>query len=395
MLLSKFLSKCFLSSESFEISLPTEVWIHIWSFLDFNTRQKICTLVSKGWLCEIRNSTRLSSEMILRLKNQNVEDINDALFRWPKLKVLQLSDCHSGYFTVTKCKCVHLRKLVSHWEKSMEFPLSTKMFGIKLTKNELLRKIVVHKSMPLVELGHWGETNKVWFDPQNWIPANLENVINLKINADFIPNNFDILKNPKVLMNVESLRISGKRGMVVDKLDSELFSNLQSFILGLKKLTKVDIEVKVDITDFLEFLHSFANTKDVQQFWLTVHVVHDHFDFEIEYVEGVFKEALKLVENSFSNESTSLAIVDYQYDFKLIKKFNEEPKLYGYEDSDNEELTENEEISSAEIFEDHYKNYNVHSVKKYAMCSSVLLLCLVYFFIERTLIMLQAESFNL
>ena len=355
MLLSKFLSKCFPSSEQFEISLPTEVWIQIWSFLDFNTRQKICTLVSKGWLCEIRNSTRLSSQMILRLKNRNVEDINDALFRWPKLKVLQLSECHSGY---CNCKPVPLRKLVTHWEKSKEFPLNTKMFGINLTENELLRKIVVHKSMPLVELGHWGETNKVCFDPQNWIPANLENVINLKIYADSIPENFEILKNPKVLMNVESLCISGKRGMVVDKLDSELFSNLQSFILGLKKLTKIAIDVKVDITDFLEFLHLFANVKDVKQFMLTVHIVPDHFDFEIDYVEGVFKEALKMVENSFSNESTSLAIVDYQYDFKLSKKFNEEPKFYGYMDSDNEELTENEEISSVEKFEDHYKNYN-------------------------------------
>ena len=183
-------------------------------------------------------------------------------------------------------------------------------------------------------------------------------MIDLKINADYIPNNFEVLKNPKVLMNVESLCISGKRGMVVDKLDSELFSNLQSFILGLKKLTKIAIDVKVDITDFLEFLHSFANVKDVQQFWLTIHIVHEHFDFEIEYVERVFKEALKMVENSFSKESTSLAIVNYQYDFKLSKKFNEEPKFYGYMDSDNEELIENEEISSVEKFEEHYKNYN-------------------------------------
>ena len=353
MLLSIFLSKCFPSSESFEISLPKEVWVYIWSFLDFNTRQKICTLVSKGWLYEIRNSTTLSSEMILRLKNRNIRDINNALFRWPKLKVLQLSDCHSDY---CNCKCAHLSKLVSHWEKSKEFPLTIEMFGINLTEHALLRKIVVHKSMPLVELRHWGETNKVWFDPQNWIPANLDNIINLKINADSIPSHFEILKTPKVLMNVESLHISGKRGMVVDKLDSELFSNLQSFILGLKKLKKVVIEVKVDITDFLDFLHSFANVKGIQQFCLTVYIVHDHI--AIEYAEGVFKEALKMVEKSFSTESTSVAIVDCQYDFKLSKKFNEEPELYGYVDSDNEELTENVENSSVEKFEDHDKNDN-------------------------------------
>ena len=82
MLVSKLFSKYFDSSEPHErvINLPIEVWFHIWSFLDFNTRQKKCTRVSKEWLHQIRNSTRLSGEMILRLENRNLEDINDALF---------------------------------------------------------------------------------------------------------------------------------------------------------------------------------------------------------------------------------------------------------------------------------------------------------------------------
>ena len=109
MFLSKLFSKWFTLSKSSEIILPTEVWIHIWSFLDFKILQKICTLVSKGWLHDIRNSTRLSGELILRVcKYGGVSDINGALSRWPKLKVLQLSDC--------KCES-RLGKLVSHWEK--------------------------------------------------------------------------------------------------------------------------------------------------------------------------------------------------------------------------------------------------------------------------------------
>ena len=42
------------------------MWIEIWSFLDFKTLQKTCTLVSKTWFEEIRNSTRLSGEMTLK-----------------------------------------------------------------------------------------------------------------------------------------------------------------------------------------------------------------------------------------------------------------------------------------------------------------------------------------
>ena len=112
MLLSKLFSSRSAWSEqvpeSTKIRLPTEIWIHIWSFLDFDTLQKICILVSKEWFCKIRNSATLSGEMILRLENRNAKDINNVLSLWPKLKVLQLSDC--------SCES-RLGKLVSHWEK--------------------------------------------------------------------------------------------------------------------------------------------------------------------------------------------------------------------------------------------------------------------------------------
>ena len=94
--------------ESTKIRLPTEIWIHIWSFLDFNTLQEICILVSKEWLWKIRNSERLSGEITLRLENRNAKDINNVLSLWPKLKVLQLYECKCGS---------NLGKLVSHWKK--------------------------------------------------------------------------------------------------------------------------------------------------------------------------------------------------------------------------------------------------------------------------------------
>ena len=49
-----------------EITLmPEEILIRIWSFLDFDTLQKICVLVSKSWFDKIRNSMKLSGEFYL------------------------------------------------------------------------------------------------------------------------------------------------------------------------------------------------------------------------------------------------------------------------------------------------------------------------------------------
>ena len=61
-----FYVNTYCEQEPHEINLPREIWILIWSYLDFKTLQKTCTLVSKTWFLEIRNSTRLSGEMTLK-----------------------------------------------------------------------------------------------------------------------------------------------------------------------------------------------------------------------------------------------------------------------------------------------------------------------------------------
>ena len=60
--MASFLS---LNSEDL-LSLPIEVWVQIWSLLDFDTLQKKCTRVSKKWFQEIRDSPNLSGEMKLK-----------------------------------------------------------------------------------------------------------------------------------------------------------------------------------------------------------------------------------------------------------------------------------------------------------------------------------------
>ena len=69
--------------------LPREVWIYIWGFLDFETLQKECTLVSKTWFNEIRDSTNLSGKMTLKRSwNLDMRNLNKILAHWKKLKEL-------------------------------------------------------------------------------------------------------------------------------------------------------------------------------------------------------------------------------------------------------------------------------------------------------------------
>ena len=339
MLVSKLFSKYFSSSEPQErvINLPIEVWFHIWSFLDFNTRQKKCTRVSKEWLHQIRNSTRLSGKMFLRLENRNVKDINDALFRWPRLKVLHLSDgCRN-----CKCQYGQLSKLVSDWKKMKEFASN-----IKLTEHELLKKIVVTKTIPFVEFGDWGKATKFWFDPKNLTPATLKNVLNLKI---YDPKCFEVMQIRKRLRNLEKLYITGKSGMFDVKFDSEFISSLPTLILGFRKLTQVWISVSVDITDFFDLLHAIANIKDVKC-WLNACIDHNYFGKR--YVKGFFEEGFKIVEKTFPMESTTdVHIFDCRYYFRIDKNYNKEPLLNVCETSDDEEFTENEPNFSVEQFE--------------------------------------------
>ena len=356
-------------SESVNISLPTEVWIHVWSFVDFDTRQEVCTLVSRGWLDEIRNSARLSGEMILRLEDRSAKDIDNVLSRWPKLKVLHLPDCECvwQYPSWNKCNCGHgsrVSKVMSHWEKSKELPVTIETLGINLTKHALLRKIVVTNSMPLAELGDWGKASKVWFDPKIWTPANLKNVINLEIFVDHVPRNFEMVQIGQALMNVEHLYISEVPKEYVMAIDSELVLNLRKFILGFKKLKIVWIEVDVDITDFLNFLLSIANVKNVK-FNLNVSIVHGHM--EKKEVERVFKEGFKIVKETFSIESTHVGISDLEYDdIKIVKKYNQEPKLNEVSEShsesdsdeDSSDESDSDENSSDEEFDDYYQNSN-------------------------------------
>ena len=81
--MARFLS---LNSEDL-LSLPIEVWIQIWSLLDFDTLQKKCTRVSKKWFQEIRDSPSLSAEMKLKTT------LNENKASWGRSeKILKVKD---------------------------------------------------------------------------------------------------------------------------------------------------------------------------------------------------------------------------------------------------------------------------------------------------------------
>ena len=203
------------------VLIPEEILIRIWSFLDFDTIQKICVLVSKSWFDKIRNSMKLSGELKIQCidqwgspKTHSIHDINAILSNWKKLKVLHVSN-----------------------------EVNIFQFGINLaTTAEFLKKIVVPGSVSLTELGNWGEVEKFWFDPKRfWIDCpKLENVSSLRIDTEKIPENFDMEKICQGLTNLESLYLYG-------------IANLKSvLLLNFKQLKNLVVRGSIKIDDLLD-----------------------------------------------------------------------------------------------------------------------------------------------
>ena len=75
--------------------VPKEIWVKIWSEVDFRTQQKSCTLVCKYWFEGIRGSTSLSGQMALDNSKRSLEDINLVLSHWEKLRIVRMSSAMS------------------------------------------------------------------------------------------------------------------------------------------------------------------------------------------------------------------------------------------------------------------------------------------------------------
>ena len=137
-----------------EILLPEEVWILIWSYLDFKTVQKICSRVSNSWLEMIRRS-KMSWEM--RVKHSYYDELQSQYY-----DTLEVKDFNSMLF---------------HWKELRELHFSTETdfakFRLSLNSHKELKKVVVPSAMPIYtqgsDLDHkfWGWVTKYWIDPSH------------------------------------------------------------------------------------------------------------------------------------------------------------------------------------------------------------------------------------
>ena len=134
---------------------PKEIWVEIWSLVDFKTLQKSCTLVCKDWFEGIRGSTNLSRQMFLNNREMSLEDINLVLANWEKLRI------------------VYMRREMSDDEL------------LQLATHPSLEKIYFPKKY---KLGIWGKVTYVCFDLKNKSSASsIENVVGLEL-VNFFEN---------------------------------------------------------------------------------------------------------------------------------------------------------------------------------------------------------------
>ena len=166
------------------IYLPKEVWIQIWSFLDFNTLHKICRTVCKTWFLDIRESGRLSGRLKIRNCELQDNELKKILSNWEKLKVLELCKVTKIDLSATH---KFLNKVINPLEGEDEEILNN-----SLNNNTILEKTV----------------NKIWFDPNNKSPMSCQDsIIDITLNLDNVYGNVSSHELTIFMKNLESVHI--------------------------------------------------------------------------------------------------------------------------------------------------------------------------------------------
>ena len=269
------------STEIKEIIFPEEVWIIIWSYLDFKTIQKTCTQVSKSWLEMIRSS-KLSWEMRLqhrftffKLDLLEVEDFKDILDRWKNLRAI-------------------------HFKSELDFA----KFQLSLKSHKSLKKIVISSGPFLYNeecmrgcmdgclFCRLGEVTKYWIDPEHLLAPTdaIKNVITMEeMDLDFFCEDFAMRQNDWDLTNLETIRISYRTYYKTATTKPEL-----SF--RFKKLKKLEISnVQIGIDELLDILNFLGNTKNVK----ISASLEVKSDLNEEETKDIFNQALEIVKEQF------------------------------------------------------------------------------------------------
>ena len=155
--MASFLS---LNSEDL-LSLPIEVWIQIWTLLDFDTLQKKCTRVSKKWFQEIRDSPSLSAEMKLKTT------LNEDPASWGRCeKMLKVKDFSAVLDHWQKLKTLHVSRQMDIYRKNIQW---------QLMNFELLERIItdfpdqylMSKTVSRLDVRSIGKVKRIFIDPKD------------------------------------------------------------------------------------------------------------------------------------------------------------------------------------------------------------------------------------
>ena len=277
-----------------EIILPEEVWMLIWSYLDFDIIQKICSCVSKSWFEMIRRS-KFSWEMRLRktfsydLDFLAINDLDAILFHWENLRVLHFS---------SELEFVRLR------------------LSYLLSSHKSLEKIVIPSDQVFFtkDDNMLGVLTKYWLDPRHiFAPDAAKNAIRLKMYIERLPEEFAMQQNGYDLSNLETLDIeqipnSLNNPLLTQRRDGMSYDDvipkneLLSKFNNLKWLT-VEIEIHIDfLLDIVRFLGS---TKTVK-ISAIVEVKNDYDVYDEEDTKKIFNEALEIMKEKFPAPATRI-----------------------------------------------------------------------------------------
>ena len=252
---------------------PKEIWIMIWSYIDFKNLQKTCTLVSKSWLEMIRSS-KLSWEMKLRDTSVGpdmlgVEDFNAMLSQWKELREL-------------------------HFSSEQDFA----KFRMSLNSKKSLKKVVIPSWIEFYTKGLYvdhplrGWVSIYWIDPKHLLtPADeIKNVIQLQIYGKGIPEAFAIRQEDRDFTNLETL-------LICEDNDEGLSSkNVVPFLLRFKELKNLDIDhLEIHIDYLLDILRFLGNMKTLT-ISVTLAVIHE---LNEEATKDIFNKALEIINEKF------------------------------------------------------------------------------------------------
>ena len=254
-----------------EIILPEEVWIMIWSNLDFKTVQKICTRVTKSWLKMIRGS-KLSWKMKLE---------------------------HHAFYNVDDLEVEAFDGILSHWENLREIHFSCERefarFCLSLNSHQSLEKIVILSGPVLYAKGSiLGCVHKYWIDPRNLLtPTNsIKNVIALEISLKCLSEEFAMTQNDWDLTNLENLRVSHGMSYETTIPKPELLLRFKN----LKTLQIINIEVRIDyLLDILSFLGNIMSIDISASVEVTSHL-------DAKATKNIFKKVFELVNEIFPHQ---------------------------------------------------------------------------------------------